>query len=80
VLAALAAAGTGGPGGPGTSAMFSGHGRQYRDIVEAIRTGRRPGVTIDDALLALATVQAVYVSARTGAPGRVADVLSGEPG
>jgi UDP-N-acetyl-2-amino-2-deoxyglucuronate dehydrogenase len=56
--------------------MFSGHARQYRDIVEAIRTGRRPGVTLDDALLALATVQAVYESARTGAPVRVADVLA----
>jgi UDP-N-acetyl-2-amino-2-deoxyglucuronate dehydrogenase len=56
--------------------MFTGHARQYRDIVEAIRTGRRPGVTLDDALLALATVQAVYESARTGAPVRVADVLA----
>jgi UDP-N-acetyl-2-amino-2-deoxyglucuronate dehydrogenase len=56
--------------------MFTGHARQYRDIVEAIRTGRRPGVTLDDALLALATVQAVYESARAGAPVRVADVLA----
>lgn len=55
--------------------MFTGHARQYRDIVEAIRTGRRPGVTLDDALLALATVRAVYESASTGAPVRVADVL-----
>jgi UDP-N-acetyl-2-amino-2-deoxyglucuronate dehydrogenase len=60
------------PHGP----MFIGHARQYRDIVEAIRTGRRPGVTLDDALLALATVRAVYESARTGAPVRVADVLA----
>jgi UDP-N-acetyl-2-amino-2-deoxyglucuronate dehydrogenase len=56
--------------------MFTGHARQYEDIVEAIRTGRRPGVTLDDALLALATVQAVYESARSGAPVRVADVLA----
>jgi UDP-N-acetyl-2-amino-2-deoxyglucuronate dehydrogenase len=62
----------GGAGGP----MFSGHSRQYRDVVEAIRTGARPGITIEDALLALATVQAVYESARTGAPVRVADVLA----
>jgi UDP-N-acetyl-2-amino-2-deoxyglucuronate dehydrogenase len=61
---------------PTRGPMFSGHARQYRDIVEAIRTGRRPGVTLDDALLALATVQAVYESARTGAPVRVADVLA----
>ena len=38
-------------------------------------TGRRPGVTIDDAMLALATVQAVYESVRTGGAVRVADVL-----
>jgi UDP-N-acetyl-2-amino-2-deoxyglucuronate dehydrogenase len=66
-----------GPGGPGVSGMFAGHRRQYRDIVEAIRTGRKPGVTVEDAMLALATVQAVYESARTGAPVRVADVLAG---
>jgi UDP-N-acetyl-2-amino-2-deoxyglucuronate dehydrogenase len=63
-------------GDPDHGPMFTGHARQYRDIVEAIRTGRRPGVTLDDALLALATVRAVYESARTGAPVRVADVLA----
>jgi predicted dehydrogenase len=62
---------------PAHGPMFTGHARQYRDIVEAIRTGRRPGVTLDDALLALATVQAVYESARSGGgPVRVADVLA----
>ncbi|GAA5110404.1 Gfo/Idh/MocA family protein [Pseudonocardia adelaidensis] len=61
---------------PAHGPMFTGHARQYRDVVEAIRTGRRPGVTLDDALLALATVRAVYESARTGVPVRVADVLA----
>jgi predicted dehydrogenase len=60
---------------PGTSGMLTGHRRQYSDILDAIRTGRRPGVTIDDAMLALATVQAVYESVRTGGTVRVADVL-----
>ncbi|GAA1179199.1 Gfo/Idh/MocA family protein [Pseudonocardia alaniniphila] len=64
-------------GGPGTSAMFAGHERQYRDVLDAIRTGRAPGVTVADALLALATVQAVYESARTGATVAIADVLDG---
>jgi predicted dehydrogenase len=64
---------------PARGPMFTGHARQYRDVVEAIRTGRRPGVTVEDALLALATVQAVYESARTGAPVRVADVLAAVP-
>jgi len=64
------------PGADPANPMFTGHARQYRDIVEAIRTGRRPGVTLEDALLALATVRAVYESARTGAPVRVDDVLA----
>jgi predicted dehydrogenase len=64
-------------GGPGTSAMLNGHLRQYRDVLEAIRTGRAPGVTVADALLALATVQAVYESARTGTALAIVDVLDG---
>jgi UDP-N-acetyl-2-amino-2-deoxyglucuronate dehydrogenase len=64
-------------GGPGTSAMFIGHNRQYQDVVDAILTGRPPRVTVEDALLALATVQAVYESARSGAPVRVSDILDG---
>lgn len=63
---------------PGVSGMFTGHRRQYRDVVEAIRTGRRPGVTVEDAMLALATVQAVYESARTGAAVRVDGVLGAD--
>jgi predicted dehydrogenase len=62
---------------PAHGPMFTGHARQYRDIVEAVRTGRRPDVTLDDALLAVATVQAVYESARTGTPVQVAEVLAG---
>jgi predicted dehydrogenase len=57
--------------------MFDGHHRQYLDVIQAIRTGGTPGVTVADALLALATVQAVYESARTGAPVLIADVLEG---
>jgi predicted dehydrogenase len=57
--------------------MFRGHDRQYRDIAEAVRTGRSPGVGIADATLALATVHAVYEAARTGQAVQVADVLDG---
>lgn len=64
-------------GGPGTSEMFHGHTRQYDDVVHAIRTGAPPGVTVADALLAVATVQSVYEAARTGATIRIADVLAG---
>ncbi|OLT14383.1 hypothetical protein BJF78_02525 [Pseudonocardia sp. CNS-139] len=66
-------------GGPGTSGMFAGHRRQYEDVVAAIRTGAAPGVTVADATLALATVHAVYASARTGATVTVADLLDEHP-
>jgi UDP-N-acetyl-2-amino-2-deoxyglucuronate dehydrogenase len=45
-----------------------GHLRQYEDIVEAILTGRPPGVGVDDAFMALAVVEAIYQSARSGQP------------
>jgi len=54
-----------------------GHIRQYHDLLAAIDERREPGVTVDDALLALATVRAVYVSAVTGGKVAVADVLEG---
>jgi len=58
-------------------AFALGHARQYADVVEAIRTGRAPGVTVADALQALAVVRGIYVSATTGAPVRIADLLDG---
>jgi len=54
-----------------------GHLRQYEDMLAAIETGREPGVTVGDALLALAMVRAVYVSATIGRPVAMADVLAG---
>ncbi|MDQ1702005.1 MAG: UDP-N-acetyl-2-amino-2-deoxyglucuronate dehydrogenase [Frankiaceae bacterium] len=58
-------------------AFVLGHLRQYADVVDAIRTGRAPGVTAQDGLVALAAVRAVYVSATLHRPVAVADVLSG---
>ena len=60
--------------------MLAGHTRQYDDVVRAIRTGTAPGVTVADALAAVATVQSVYEAARTGQAVRVADVLDGTVG
>jgi UDP-N-acetyl-2-amino-2-deoxyglucuronate dehydrogenase len=51
-----------------------GHLRQYQDIVEAIRTGRPPGVGVGDAFLALAVVEAIYESARTGQPVAIEEI------
>lgn len=45
-----------------------GHLRQYEDIVDAILTGRPPGVGVEDAFLALSAVEAIYESARSGQP------------
>lgn len=56
----------------------AGHVRQYRDIVAAIRAGRPAGVTVQDAVTALATVRALYVSATLGQPVLIADVIAGK--
>ncbi len=54
-----------------------GHARQYRDIVDAIRSGRPPAVTVDDALLTLAVIRGLYLSASRGSSVAISDVLSG---
>jgi UDP-N-acetyl-2-amino-2-deoxyglucuronate dehydrogenase len=65
-------------GAPATAGDFAaGHARQYTDVVEAIRTGREPGVTVDAALRTLAVVRALYVSATLGETVLVDDVIAG---
>ncbi|WP_166999435.1 Gfo/Idh/MocA family protein [Paramicrobacterium fandaimingii] len=44
------------------------HHRQYLDVLDAIRTERRPAITTADGRRALQVVLAVYESARTGQP------------
>ncbi|GAB3803312.1 Gfo/Idh/MocA family oxidoreductase [Humibacter antri] len=61
----------------GADAFVVGHRRQYDDIVDAIRNRRAPGVTVADALLSLAVVRAVYLSATLGREVLVDDVLEG---
>ncbi|MBT2531154.1 Gfo/Idh/MocA family oxidoreductase [Arthrobacter sp. ISL-48] len=56
----------------------AGHVRQYRDILGAIAEGRQPGVTVSDAVNALATVRAVYVSATLNQAVLFDDVLAGK--
>jgi predicted dehydrogenase len=62
---------------PVPAGFAEGHLRQYVDLVDAIRTGRAPGVTVDDAIEALAVVRAIYASATLGRPVLFDDVLSG---
>jgi UDP-N-acetyl-2-amino-2-deoxyglucuronate dehydrogenase len=62
----------------GDDAFVVGHLRQYEDLVAAIGTGRPPGVTADDGLLAVAVVVAVYVSATLSRPVAFDDVLRGD--
>jgi predicted dehydrogenase len=65
-------------GGPGESEHFiAGHRRQYEDIVAAIREHRPPAVTVDAALLSLAVVRGLYVSATLGRPVLIDDVIAG---
>jgi predicted dehydrogenase len=54
-----------------------GHLRQYDDVVEAIDGRRPPAVRVADGLLALAVVEAVYLSATLQRPIGVDDVLGG---
>ncbi|HET7782504.1 MULTISPECIES: Gfo/Idh/MocA family protein [Micrococcaceae] len=56
----------------------AGHIRQYRDILGAITEGRQPGVTVSDAVNALAAVRAVYVSATLNQAVLFDDVLAGK--
>jgi predicted dehydrogenase len=66
-------------GGPAEPDHFAaGHARQYDDIVAAIRDGHEPGVTVDAALVSLATVRGLYVSATLGKPVGIDDVIAGE--
>ncbi|GAA1763603.1 Gfo/Idh/MocA family protein [Agromyces humatus] len=65
------------PGAPPVTELFRGHLRQYEDIIEAIATGREPGVTAGQATDALALVRAVYLSQTLGRPVAFADVLAG---
>lgn len=56
----------------------AGHIRQYRDILGAVAEGRQPGVTVTDAVNALATVRAVYISATLNQAVVFEDVLAGK--
>jgi predicted dehydrogenase len=65
-------------GAPPTDGAFvTGHLRQYDDVASAIRSGTAPGVTVDDALLSLAVVRAIYLSATLHRPVAMTDVLDG---
>ncbi|GAA3091392.1 putative dehydrogenase [Kribbella aluminosa] len=49
------------------------HLAQYRDFIAAVREGRPPAVTVEAGRRSLATVLAVYESARTGRPVELED-------
>ncbi|MET9021833.1 Gfo/Idh/MocA family oxidoreductase [Actinopolymorpha sp. NPDC004070] len=56
----------------------AGHTRQYDDIAAAIRDRRQPLVTTEEALLSLALVRSMYVSATLGERVNFDDVLDGK--
>jgi predicted dehydrogenase len=55
-----------------------GHVRQYLDVVDAIERRRPPAVRVEDGLLAMAVVRAMYLSAALHRPVVVDEVLAGE--
>jgi UDP-N-acetyl-2-amino-2-deoxyglucuronate dehydrogenase len=57
--------------------FVQGHARQYDDIVAAITQRRPPGVSVDEALLSLILVRALYLSATLGRPVLFDDVAEG---
>ncbi|WP_374010029.1 Gfo/Idh/MocA family protein [Leifsonia sp. LS-T14] len=65
-------------GDRGEDAFIVGHLRQYEDIVDAIDSGRLPGVRVEDAFVSLCAVRAVYLSATLGRPVAFDEVLSGD--
>ena len=60
-----------------SDAFVLGHLRQYEDVVEAIQSGRPPGVRVDDALLSLAVVRAIYLSSTLRRAVLIGEVLDG---
>jgi len=56
----------------------AGHVRQYQDVLRSINQGTAPRVSVSDAVLALATVRAVYVSATLGKAVLFEDVVAGK--
>ncbi|SDS73175.1 Predicted dehydrogenase [Microlunatus soli] len=58
--------------------FVAGHSRQYDDIAAALQNGSQPLVTVEEALLSLALVRSLYVSATLGQPVAFDDVLNGK--
>ena len=58
-------------------AFLTGHSRQYDNIAASIDTGAPPGVSVEDALLSVALVRAIYLSSTLGQAIVVDDVLAG---
>ena len=65
-------------GDRGPDSFVVGHLRQYRDVVDAINEQRSATLSADDALLAVAVVKAMYVSAHLNCPISVAAMLAGD--
>ncbi len=57
-----------------------GHRRQWRNIIDAYRSGERPLVTGEDALATYAVIAAIEESSRTGRPVRPAFTLATSQG
>jgi predicted dehydrogenase len=67
--------GAGGPSGGRAAGVDVGHFLQIQDMADAVREGRDPVITGEDALHALAVVEAIYESERRRGPVEIAEVL-----
>jgi predicted dehydrogenase len=67
VLARYGGQATGGAAEP-TAISFENHRRQYRDVIAALRDGRPPAIGGQDAIRAIAVIEAIYRSARERRP------------
>jgi predicted dehydrogenase len=62
---------SGGGAGDPRAISFEGHRRQFDDFIQALKAGRRPGCSGEDARAAVAIITGIYRSAREG---RVVDI------
>lgn len=56
---------------PDPATLAGAHAVQIADFIDAIRGDRTPFVTLDDARTTMATIEAIYTSARMGRPVRL---------
>ncbi len=68
IRGAQSKSGIGGGAGAANAITHHGHLRQIQDLIDALRTGRSPGIDGHEARKAVALIRALYASAAGGGP------------